>query len=69
MKATYSKQTGNFQITLNRKEAEALAYTFTSYSILLTALETWPDTDSFHIYGSKAQVESDLAVAMKGAKK
>lgn len=69
MKATYSKQTGNYQITLNRKEAEALAYTFTSYSILLTALETWPDTDSFHIYGSKAQVENDLTVAMKGAKK
>ena len=30
MKATYSKQTGNYQIALNRKEAEALAYTFTS---------------------------------------
>ncbi|MCM1232236.1 MAG: hypothetical protein NC489_19100 [Ruminococcus flavefaciens] len=69
MKATYSKQTGNFQITLNRKEAEALAYTFTSYSILLTALETWPDTDSFHIYGSKAEVENDLAAAMKGVRK
>ena len=36
MKATYSKQTGNYRITLTRKEAEALAYNFTSYSILLT---------------------------------
>ncbi|MCM1497150.1 MAG: hypothetical protein NC124_01660 [Clostridium sp.] len=69
MKATYSKQTGNFQITLNRRETEALACTFTSYSILLTALETWPDSDSFHIYGSKAQVESDLAAAMKGVRR
>ena len=34
MKATYSKQTGNYRITLTRKEAEALAYNFTSYSIL-----------------------------------
>ena len=69
MKATYSKQTGSYQITLNRREAEALAYTFTSYSILLTALETWPNTNSFHIYGSKAEVESDLAAAMKGVRK
>ncbi len=69
MKATYSKQTGNSQITLNRREAEVLAYTFTSYGILLLALKTWPDTDSFHIYGNKAQVESDLATAMKEARK
>ena len=45
MKATYSKQTGNYRITLTRKEAEALAYNFTSYSILLTALRTWRDSD------------------------
>ncbi len=69
MKATYSKQTGNSQITLNHREAETLAYAFTSYDILLTALKTWPDTDSFHIYGSKAQVESDLATAMKEVRK
>ena len=69
MKATYSKQTGNFQITLNRKEAEALAYAFTSYDILLTALKTWPDSDSFRIYGSKAQVECDLAAATKEVQK
>ena len=69
MKAIYSKQTGNYRITLTRKEAEALAYSFTSYSILLTALETWRDSDSFIIYGSKAEVGSDLATAMKGARR
>lgn len=69
MKATYSKQTGSYQITLNRKEAEALAYAFTSYDILLTALKTWPDSDSFHIYGSRAQVERDLAAAVKEVQK
>ena len=69
MKATYSKQTGNYRITLTRKEAEALAYSFTSYSILLTALNTWKDSDSFTIYGSKAEVGSYLAAAMKGARK
>ena len=69
MKAIYSKQTGNHRITLTRKEAEALAYSFTSYSILLAALKTWRDSDSFTIYGSKAEVESDLAAAMKGARR
>ena len=69
MKATYCKQTNNYQITLDRKEAEALAHTFTSYSVLLTALGTWPDSNSFHIYGSKAQVEHDLAEATKEIRK
>ncbi len=69
MKATYSKQTGNYRITLTRKEAEALAYNFTSYSILLTALKTWKDSGSFTIYGSKAEVGSGLAIAMKGVRK
>lgn len=69
MKAIYSKQTGNYKITLTHKEAEALAYSFTSYSILLTALKTWRDSDSFTIYGSKAEVGNDLAEAMKGARR
>lgn len=69
MKAIYNKQTGNYRITLTRKEAEALAYNFTSYSILLTALKTWRDSDSFTIYGSKTEVESDLAAAMKEARR
>ena len=68
MKAIYSKQTGNYRITLTRKEAEALAYNFTSYSVLLTALSAWEDSDSFTIYGSKAEVGSDLAAAMKGGR-
>ena len=67
MTANYSKQTGNFRITLNRKEAEALGYTSTSYDTLLTALQMWPDADCFHIYGSKAQVAADLTTAMARA--
>lgn len=67
MTATYSKHTGNYRITLNRKEAETLGYAFTSYNLLLTALETWPDSDAFNIYGSKAEVESDLKAAMARA--
>ena len=67
MTAIYSKQTGNFRITLNRKEAEALGYTSTSYDTLLTALQMWPDADCFHIYGSKAQVAADLTTAMARA--
>lgn len=65
MTAIYSKHNGNYKITLTRKEAEALGYAYTSYDILLTALKTWPDSDSFSIHGSKASVAYDLARAMK----
>jgi len=65
MTAIYNKRSMDYKITLTRKEAEALAYNYTSYSILLTALECWPDSDSFSIYGSKASVAADLAKALK----
>lgn len=59
MTATYIKSMGTYRITLDRKEAETLAYSGTTYSILLTALETLK-TDEFTIYGSKYEVERAL---------
>lgn len=65
MTAIYNKHNGNYKITLNRKEAEALAYYSSEYSILFTALDCWPDAESLNYYGSKARVASDLAKAQK----
>lgn len=59
MTAKYIKNMGTYRITLDRKEAEALAYSSTMYSILLTALEALK-TDEFTIYGSKHEVERAL---------
>ncbi len=59
MTATYIKSMGTHRITLDRKEAETLAYSGTTYSILLTALATLK-TDEFTIYGSKYDVERAL---------
>ncbi|MCC8075293.1 MAG: hypothetical protein LIO95_05010 [Clostridiales bacterium] len=69
MTAKYIKNMNTYEITLTRKEAEALAYSSTCYDILLTALHLncWEDVETFRIYGNKFQVAADLAKAMKKA--
>lgn len=43
MTAKYFADSAKYQITLNRKEAEALAYYGSSYDYLITALKLWSD--------------------------
>lgn len=69
MKAIYRKAAGKYDISLTRKEAEALAYASTQYDILLTALKTWPDSDDFHYYGNVYEVAHDLEKACSGSTK
>ena len=51
------------RIELTRAQAETLAYSYTSYSTLLTALNAWPNETTFVIYGNKWSVKRDLANA------
>lgn len=61
MTAKFSKNMGTYRITLTRKEAEIVAYSGTTFSILLTALRAFKESDEFTIYGSKYEVEKALA--------
>lgn len=54
----------DYEITLNRKEAEALAYYSCCYNDLLDALSFFATADQFKIYGSKFKVASDLQKAL-----
>lgn len=51
------------RIELTRAQAEALAYSYTAYSTLLTALTIWPNETTFVIYGNEWSVKHDLANA------
>lgn len=48
------------KIELTRAQAETLAYSYTAYSTLLTAITLWPDETTFVIYGNKWAVKHDL---------
>lgn len=50
----------NDRIELTRQEAETLAYAYSKYDILLTALSVWPERDVFVLWGSVSAVRHDL---------
>lgn len=54
----------DYEITLTRSEAEALAYYSCCYNELLTALNLFASADQFKIYGSRFKVEADLKKAL-----
>ena len=62
MTAKYLKNTGRYQISLNRKEAELLAYYGHSYDYLIPMLKMCDETVAeFRIYvDNKFTVQRDL---------
>lgn len=48
------------RIELTRQQAETLAYAYSKYDILLTALSLWPERDAFVLWGSGSAVRHDL---------
>ena len=70
MTAKYFANSAKYQITLNRKEAEALAYYGSSYDYLITALKLWSDESAeLKIFvDNKFTVMADLNRALAASK-
>lgn len=70
MTAKYFANSAKYQITLNRKEAEALAYYGSSYDYLITALKLWSDDAAeLKIFvDNKFTVMADLNRALAASK-
>ena len=64
MTAKYIRSMGTYRIALSRSEAEALAYSGTTYSHLFAALEVLKNSNELTIYGNKYDVEK--ALELKG---
>lgn len=60
MTAKYIRSMGTYRITLSRSEAEVLAYSGTTYSHLLTALQVLKNSPELTIYGNRYDVEKAL---------
>lgn len=67
MTAKYFANSAKYQITLNRKEAEALAYYGSSYDYLITALKLWSD-EAAELNDNKFTVMADLNRALAASK-
>ena len=67
MTAKYFANSAKYQITLNRKEAEALAYYGSSYDYLITALKLWSDELKIFV-DNKFTVMADLNRALAASR-